>query len=137
MVHRCGHAGVLALTSQLTAGQRALLRSDLLRRQQQLDRQVAEHQQGLSRVDHARELLAQDSDDVKHRGAEREMDLRWSDRDLAELGAVSAALRRLNEGRYGECADCGKAIAFDRLKVEPAALRCIECESRRERAARG
>ena len=125
------------MTSQLTAGQRALLQTELLRRQQQLDRQLAEHQQGLSRVDHARELLAQDSDDVKHRGAEREMDMRWSDRDLSELGAVSAALRRLKEGAYGLCADCGEGIAFDRLKVEPWALRCIACESRRERTARG
>ena len=91
----------------------------------------------MSRVEHARELLSQDSDDVKHRDAERAMDMRWSDRDLAELGAVSAALLRLKEGRYGECTDCGQAIAFDRLKVEPAALRCIECEARRERTARG
>lgn len=121
------------MTSHLTAGQRALLQTELLRRQQQLDRQLAEHQEGLSRVEHARELLSQDSDDVKHRDAEREMDMRWSDRDLAELGAVSAALLRLRESRYGDCVDCGEAIAFDRLKVEPAALRCIECEARRER----
>lgn len=124
------------MSSQLTAGQRALLQSELLQRQRELDHKLADHQQGLSRVEHARELLAQDSDDVKHRDAQRAMDMRWSDRDLAELGAVSAALLRLQEGRYGECADCGEAIAFDRLKVEPAALRCIGCETRRERGVR-
>jgi RNA polymerase-binding protein DksA len=124
------------VSSQLTAGQRALLQAELIRRQGELDRQVAEHQGGLSRVEHAREVLSQDSDDVSHREADREMDMALGDRETAELGAVSAALRRLREDRYGDCADCGEAIAFDRLKVEPWALRCVACESRRECAAR-
>ncbi|HMO49171.1 MAG TPA: TraR/DksA family transcriptional regulator [Rubrivivax sp.] len=124
------------MSTHLTAGQRALLESELIRRQNELDRQLAEHHGGLSRVEHARELLRQDSDDVSHREADREMDLALGDRGLSELGAVSAALLRLKEERYGECADCGEVIAFDRLKVEPWALRCIACESRREREAR-
>lgn len=124
------------VTTQLTAGQRALLEAELVRRQGELDHRLADHQGGLSRVEHARELLSQDSDDVSHREADREMDMELSDRDIAELGAVSAALLRLKEGHYGACSDCGQAIAFDRLKVEPWALRCIGCEGRRERAAR-
>jgi len=124
------------VTSQLTAGQRALLEAELVRRQSELDRRVADHQGGLSRAEHAREVLSQDSDDVSHREADREMDMALGDLEIGELGAVSAALRRLQEGRYGLCADCGEAIAFDRLKVEPWALRCIGCESRRERAGR-
>lgn len=130
------YAKVPIVSPQLTTGQRALLQAELLRRQHELDRRLAEHQGGLSRVEHARELLAQDSDDVSHREAERELDMELSDRDIAELGAVSAALLRLKEGRYGACHDCGEAIAFDRLKVEPWALRCITCEGKRERAAR-
>jgi DnaK suppressor protein len=129
-------ADASTVTTQLTAGQRALLEAELLRRQSELDRQLVDHQNGLSRVEHARELLAQDSDDVSHREAAREMDMALSDRDISELGAVSAALLRLKEGRYGTCSDCGEAIAFDRLKVEPWALRCIGCEGRHERATR-
>jgi DnaK suppressor protein len=129
--------GDSTVTSHLTAGQHALLEAELVRRQTELDRQLADHQGGLSRVEHARELLSQDSDDVSHREAEREMDMELGDRDVSELGAVSIALLRLKEGRYGQCSDCGEAIAFDRLKVEPWALRCIGCEGRRERAARG
>ncbi|MGL6111030.1 MAG: TraR/DksA family transcriptional regulator [Rubrivivax sp.] len=124
------------MTSHLTVGQRALLESALMRRQHELDRQVVEHQGGLSRAEHAHELLAQDSDDVSHREAERELDMAISDRELGELGAVSAALSRLKEERFGLCADCGEAIAFDRLKVEPWALRCVVCEAKRERSAR-
>ena len=124
------------LSSPLTQGQRALLESALVRRQHELDRQLVEHQGGLSRVEHAREVLSQDSDDVSHREAERELDMAINDRDLGELGSVSAALRRLKEGPFGLCADCGDEIAFDRLKVEPWALRCVSCEALRERAAR-
>jgi DnaK suppressor protein len=124
------------LSSHLTQGQRALLESALVRRQHELDRQLVEHQGGLSRAEHAREVLAQDSDDISHREAERELDMAISDRELGELGAVSAALRRLQDGRFGQCADCGEEIAFDRLKIEPWALRCVSCEAVRERAAR-
>jgi DnaK suppressor protein len=126
----------IAVTSQLTAGQRSLLQATLISRQQELDRQLVEHRDGLSRAEHAREVLSQDSDDVSHREAARELDMALTDREVGELGAVSAALLRLKEGRYGECVDCAEAIAFDRLKVEPWALRCVVCESRRERAAR-
>ena len=125
------------MSTHLTTGQRALLEAELSSRQRDLDRQLAEHQGGLSRAEHARELLNQDSDDISHREADRELDMALNDRELAELGAVSAALRRLKEGGYGVCADCGEDIAFDRLKVEPWALRCIACESRREQSRRG
>ena len=124
------------MTSHLTAGQRALLEAELIRRQNELDRQLADHQGGLSRVEHAREVLSQDSDDISHREAERELDMAISDRELGELGTVSAALRRLKEGSFGLCGDCGEQIAFDRLKVEPWALRCVACETLRERAVR-
>ena len=120
----------------LTPGQLALLETELVSHQRELDRQLAERQGGLSRADHAHEVLEQDNDDLPQREADRELDMALNDRELAALGAVSAALLRLKQGRYGLCADCGESVAFDRLKVEPWVLRCIACESRRERAAR-
>lgn len=124
------------VTTQLTAGQRALLEAELVRRQGELDRRLADHQGGLSRVEHARELLSQDSDDVSHREADRELDMALSDRGIGELGEVSAALIRLRDGSYGSCEDCGVDIPFDRLKAEPWARCCVACASRRERALR-
>lgn len=116
----------------LTAGQRALLEANLIARRNQLDQQLAEHQQGQSRVEHAAEVLAQDGDDGPQRDADREVDLARSDRELRELGQVSEALRRLTQPGYGECSDCGEAIPFDRLKLEPWALRCVGCQARHE-----
>ena len=122
------------MTPTLTSGQRALLQAALTQRQHQLDRQLAEHQQGLSRAEHAREVLQQD-EDAPQRGAEREMDMALSDREMRELGEISQALRRLTGDDFGRCADCGAGIPFDRLKAEPWAQRCVACEGTRERAA--
>ena len=46
------------------------------------------------------------------------------------------ALARLQDGRYGVCADCDAEIPFDRLKAEPWALRCVACETQAEAAGK-
>ena len=120
----------------LTAGQRALLESSLQLRQHQLDRRLAEHHGGVSRAEHAHDLLEQDGDDAPQREGERELDLALSDLETRELGAVSQALARLQSGSYGVCAECASEIPFDRLRAEPWALRCVACESRLEEKRR-
>lgn len=50
-----------------------------------------------------------------------------------ELEAVDAALRRMAEGTYGTCVDCGKPIPVERLVAQPRALRDIACARRFER----
>ena len=123
-------------TSHLTEGQRALIESALVLRQHQLDQQLAAHHEGLSRSEHARALLRDEGHDALQLDGEREIDLALSDLELRELGAVSAALRRLQGGRFGLCADCEAEIPFDRLRAEPWALRCVACASRHEQGAR-
>jgi DnaK suppressor protein len=120
----------------LTAGQRALLEAELQLRRSQLDERLAAHHGGLSRAEHARELLEQNGDDVPQREGVRELDMALSDLETQELGAVSKALARLRDGEYGVCADCDGAIPYERLKAEPWALRCVACEGRRELALR-
>ena len=59
-------------------------------------------------------------------------------RDLNELRAVEAAMDRFDTGSsYGGCADCGADIPFERLRVEPAALRCVDCQRVHERTYAG
>ncbi len=118
----------------LTSGQRALLESALLQRQHVLDQRLAEHTQGQTRAEHAREVLLQDGDDAPQRESEREMDLALTDGEMLELGAVSEALRRLGRGAFGVCSACGEDIPFDRLKVEPWALRCVTCQATHEQS---
>ena len=47
------------------------------------------------------------------------------------LTAVEAALRRLQDGSYGRCEQCGGRVGTDRLAARPAARLCISCASRR------
>ena len=121
------------MSAHLTAGQRAALRAQLELRTSELEGRLAARQQGLSRAEHASEVLRQDADDAPQREADREVDLALSDQDVSDLGSVSGALRRLNEGVFGLCVDCGRAIPFNRLKLEPQALRCVDCQSAREK----
>lgn len=40
---------------------------------------------------------------------------------------IEAALKRLDEGEYGWCVECGEEIAPKRLESDPAAPRCSGC----------
>ena len=120
------------MSAPLNATQIRLLEAELKIRQRQLDGQVADHQQGRSRVEHARDVLEQDGDDGPQRDADREVDLARSDREMAELGQVSQALQRIHHADYGLCRDCGEHIPFERLMLEPWAQRCVACASQAE-----
>jgi DnaK suppressor protein len=50
------------------------------------------------------------------------------------LNKIDAALRRLEEGTYGDCFECGEEIAEARLRALPFAVRCKDCEEARETA---
>jgi DnaK suppressor protein len=50
------------------------------------------------------------------------------------LNKVNEALRRLDEGTYGNCFECGDEIAEARLRALPFAVRCKDCEEARETA---
>ena len=50
------------------------------------------------------------------------------------LTKVDAALRRLEEGTYGDCFECGEQISEARLRALPFAVRCKDCEEARETA---
>ncbi len=47
-----------------------------------------------------------------------------------ELVDVEDALRRIDEGTYGKCLECGREIAPERLAAMPAARLCIDCQSK-------
>jgi RNA polymerase-binding transcription factor DksA len=57
-------------------------------------------------------------------------------RDVRELRELEAARRRIAEGSYGVCTDCGGDVGEARLAAEPAAARCIDCQRRHERTYR-
>lgn len=119
-------------TTTETALLQAQSRTALLAQRESLLRQLTHREGGDSRVQHAHEVLTQDDDDAKAHDADREVDLALSDQDRQHLQDIQAALDRLEAGTYGACVDCGDAIATERLRVQPQALRCLGCATRRE-----
>ena len=50
----------------------------------------------------------------------------------AMLRNIDAALKRIDDGDYGLCRDCEEPINPKRLEFDPTALRCIDCQSKRD-----
>ena len=121
------------MSTHLNTEQRTLLEKALLDQRAQIGAQRARHLGTDTRAEHAREVLQQDGDDAPQRDADREVDFAVADREALELAAIDAALARLAAGRYGRCGNCGEDIPLARLQLEPQALRCIACETERER----
>ncbi|MBF0316848.1 MAG: TraR/DksA family transcriptional regulator [Nitrospirae bacterium] len=50
-----------------------------------------------------------------------------------KLNKIDEALRKIKNGSYGVCEDCGSFINEARLKVLPYATMCVECKEKREK----
>jgi len=49
------------------------------------------------------------------------------------LAQVKDALDRMDQGRYGECQDCGETIDAARLDAVPWTTHCLGCQDRAEK----
>lgn len=49
------------------------------------------------------------------------------------LVSIEAALRRIEEGLFGNCVSCGKEIGKERLDALPWATMCIKCKNENEK----
>jgi len=49
---------------------------------------------------------------------------------------VEAALERVADGEYGDCAKCGEPIGFRRLDARPETPFCVACQSEVEQRRR-
>lgn len=63
---------------------------------------------------------------------EQEMTLGLIENEEEELREISEALDRIEEGRYGVCEECNKAIPKDRVRAIPYTRMCVECKRKEE-----
>ena len=54
--------------------------------------------------------------------------------EIRELKNIEDAIKRIQEGAYGACEGCEKAIQTDRLAAIPHAMHCIACQRAAEDA---
>lgn len=59
----------------------------------------------------------------------RDLEIAALDRHVQRLRGVESALARIAKGSYGLCSACGAPIGSGRLDADPAAERCIDCQS--------
>jgi RNA polymerase-binding transcription factor DksA len=50
-----------------------------------------------------------------------------------QRGQVLDALRRVEQGSYGMCVDCRRAVPEGRLEARPEASRCVNCQAKHDR----
>jgi RNA polymerase-binding transcription factor DksA len=63
----------------------------------------------------------------------RELDVSTEAMFEARLREVEEAQRRLAEGTYGTCVDCGRPIPPERLELVPETPYCVEDAAKHER----
>jgi RNA polymerase-binding protein DksA len=66
--------------------------------------------------------------DVASATLDREIDYSLGDNSEQVLAEIDAALKRIDEGTYGVCTNCGKQIPEERLEALPWATLCIDCQ---------
>jgi RNA polymerase-binding transcription factor DksA len=122
----------------LTQQQIQELRHRILARRRQLAAEIrgdAERARGET----YRELAGETHDTAEESVADLLADLDQAEmtRDLAELRDLEAARLRLADGSYGTCVDCKGEIGYERLRANPAAMRCIRCQALHEKTYAG
>jgi RNA polymerase-binding protein DksA len=64
---------------------------------------------------------------------DREIDYTLEENAAHVLTAIDAALERIDQGTYGVCTRCSRAISSERLEARPWASLCIDCQRAEER----
>ncbi|MDY0406930.1 TraR/DksA C4-type zinc finger protein [Virgibacillus sp. 179-BFC.A HS] len=106
------------------------LKTDLVKRQNELIKQLQDHF-GL-KYEFAQESIGELSNYDNHPADhgtglfERGKDLALDEHAEKELEKINEALSAIDEGTYGICSKCGRDIAFERLEAIPTTDRCRE-----------
>lgn len=66
----------------------------------------------------------------------QDVDFALMEMKSATLAKIDDALRRLDQGGYGVCDECGREIAAARLKAVPFADLCRDCQEQEEHRER-
>ena len=96
-----------------------------------LTRLVAEASQTLNGMSHEKALFP-DPTDRASLESDRNFLLRIRDRERKLVVKIQEALKRIDEGTFGICQECGDEISESRLQARPVATLCVECKRKQE-----
>jgi DnaK suppressor protein len=63
---------------------------------------------------------------------DQELTLRVLGSEEGALEQIGAAIKRIEDGSYGRCEECGGEIPKTRLDAIPYAAQCVQCASEQE-----
>ena len=117
------------MNAELTDTQLSELKHELDRRYQALREEI---RQELLASDNEQYIelagLVHDMEDESVADLLVDLQLNSIDRHIHDLQEVDAALLRMSNAEYGICIECGCPIDLPRLKVNPSASRCLQCQ---------
>lgn len=64
---------------------------------------------------------------------EQSMRMRLRNRESLYIKKLDEALKRIEDGCFGECESCGEDIELRRLEARPTATLCVSCKEEQER----
>ncbi len=64
--------------------------------------------------------------------SDRSFTLRIRDRERKLITKIQEALKRMDDGEYGICEECGEEISLARLKARPVTTLCVACKAKQE-----
>jgi DnaK suppressor protein len=69
-----------------------------------------------------------DTSDMASDAAEGDLSLRIAESETAEASEIERAIEKIDNGTYGICEVCNKAIGVDRIQFLPYVTMCIKCQ---------
>lgn len=106
------------------------LRQRLVRHKQEI---ISLYQQDVRAGQESADDGTEDIVDRANNSYNRELMFSLSDSERQMLFQVEEALRRIEDGTYGRCANCGQPINVQRLEAVPWTRFCINCQELAEK----
>ncbi|MCM2322242.1 MAG: TraR/DksA family transcriptional regulator [Oligoflexia bacterium] len=88
--------------------------------------------QAAAEASEAEEVTYADSIDQASAIADRALAAKMKNRDREQLLQIEGALRRIEQGIFGECERCAEPITEARMKAFPLTTLCIDCKAELE-----
>lgn len=111
----------------------AIHRQSLLSQRAALLAQIEAQRGGVrGRAEVAQEHFDRPEDSPAQVASARDLEFAINEHETAELDQIDHALKRLDQGVYGICIDCGMEVATERLHALPQAGRCVGCQEKAE-----
>lgn len=110
----------------------AVIQKKLVERRKEILSQVEHLEKDL--LEEAQEQQNTPGDLADHGSGElsQHLSVALMENDRQELERIETALRRIQEGTYGQCIACGKPIPMVRLRAIPWASLCLSCQAQNE-----